>query len=102
MAAVFDAGRQEFEEISVARYGRDGTGKGQLAEKLLKPPRDLTAIKRDRRICACLSSDSSGVTRIRQTKWPLPSGSRFDGTVMRSTSKVVPPSWISVATTAMR
>jgi mono/diheme cytochrome c family protein len=43
-AAVFNDGKQEFEENCVACHGRDGTGKGELGVKLVKPPKDLTAI----------------------------------------------------------
>jgi mono/diheme cytochrome c family protein len=43
-AAVFNDGKQEFEENCVACHGRDGTGKGELGAKLVKPPKDLTAI----------------------------------------------------------
>jgi mono/diheme cytochrome c family protein len=43
-SAVFNDGRQEFEENCVACHGRDGTGKGELSAKLIKPPKDLTMI----------------------------------------------------------
>lgn len=42
--AVFNDGRQEFQENCVACHGQDGTGKGELAAKLIKPPKDLTTI----------------------------------------------------------
>jgi hypothetical protein len=44
---IFDDGRQEFEENFVACHGWDGTAgtvPGELAAKLLKQPKDLTAI----------------------------------------------------------
>lgn len=37
-------GRQDFEESCVACHGADGTGTGELASKLVRPPKDLTAI----------------------------------------------------------
>jgi mono/diheme cytochrome c family protein len=43
-AAVFNDGKQEFDENCVACHGRDGTGKGELGAKLVKPPKDLTTI----------------------------------------------------------
>jgi mono/diheme cytochrome c family protein len=46
-AAVFDDGRQEFEENCVACHGADGTGKGELAGKVIKPPKDLTLIAKN-------------------------------------------------------
>ena len=42
--AVFNDGRQEFQENCAACHGQDGTGKGELAEKLIKRPKDLTVI----------------------------------------------------------
>lgn len=39
--AVLDDGRMEFEENCTACHGKDGT---ELAVKLVKPPKDLTAI----------------------------------------------------------
>lgn len=42
--AVLDDGRMEFEENCTACHGKDGTGTGELAVKLVKPPKDLTAI----------------------------------------------------------
>lgn len=42
--AVLNDGRQEFQENCVACHGQDGTGKGELANKLLKAPKDLTTI----------------------------------------------------------
>lgn len=42
--AVLDEGRMEFEENCVACHAQDGTGQGELAAKLVKPPKDLTAI----------------------------------------------------------
>ena len=37
-------GRQDFEESCVACHGTDATGTGELAAKLARPPKDLTAI----------------------------------------------------------
>jgi len=37
-------GRQDFEESCVACHGADATGTGDLATKLVRPPKDLTAI----------------------------------------------------------
>lgn len=42
--AVFDDGKMEFEENCTACHGKDGTGTGELAVKLVKPPKDLTTI----------------------------------------------------------
>ena len=42
--AVFNDGRQEFQENCAACHGQDGTGKGELAAKLIKPPKDLTVM----------------------------------------------------------
>jgi mono/diheme cytochrome c family protein len=42
--AVLGDGRMEFEENCTACHGKDGTGTGELAVKLVKPPKDLTAI----------------------------------------------------------
>lgn len=42
--AVIDEGRMEFEENCTACHGKDGTGTGELAAKLVKPPKDLTTI----------------------------------------------------------
>lgn len=36
--AVYNDGRQEYQENCVACHGQDGTGKGELAAKLIKPP----------------------------------------------------------------
>lgn len=41
---VINDGRQEFVESCVACHGEDATGKGQLREKLIQPPKDLTEI----------------------------------------------------------
>lgn len=43
-SAVLADGRQEYEENCVACHGADGTGGGELAPKLVKPPKDLTQI----------------------------------------------------------
>ncbi len=43
-AAVLNDGRQEFQENCVACHGADATGTGELAAKLIKPPKDLTGI----------------------------------------------------------
>ena len=43
-SAVLNDGRQEFQENCVACHGQNGTGKGELAAKLIKPPKDLTTI----------------------------------------------------------
>ena len=37
-------GRQDYEENCVACHGADATGTGELGPKLVKPPKDLTAI----------------------------------------------------------
>jgi len=42
--AVLEEGRMEFSENCAACHGADGTGQGELAEKLIKPPKDLTTI----------------------------------------------------------
>jgi mono/diheme cytochrome c family protein len=41
---ILAEGQQEYEENCVACHGADGKGGGELAGKLLKPPKDLTAI----------------------------------------------------------
>lgn len=41
---IIAEGRQEFAESCVACHGADGKGTGDLATKLVKPPKDLTAI----------------------------------------------------------
>ena len=43
-AAILDGGKQEFEENCVSCHGADATGRGELAIKLVKPPKDLTSI----------------------------------------------------------
>lgn len=43
-AAVLADGKQEFEEACVSCHGAEGKGGGPLASKLVKPPKDLTAI----------------------------------------------------------
>jgi mono/diheme cytochrome c family protein len=43
-AGVFNDGLQEFQENCVACHGADATGTGELANKLIKPPKDLTTI----------------------------------------------------------
>jgi mono/diheme cytochrome c family protein len=43
-AAVLADGKQEFQEACVSCHGADGKGGGPLASKLVKPPKDLTAI----------------------------------------------------------
>jgi mono/diheme cytochrome c family protein len=43
-AKLFEEGRQDFEENCVACHGGDGTGRGPLAEHLIRPPKDLTEI----------------------------------------------------------
>jgi mono/diheme cytochrome c family protein len=42
--AVLNEGREDFAENCAACHGADATGKGELAQKLLKPPKDLTLI----------------------------------------------------------
>jgi mono/diheme cytochrome c family protein len=37
-------GREEFQESCAARHGADASGRGELANKLMKPPKDLTMI----------------------------------------------------------
>jgi len=41
---IIAEGRQDFEENCVPCHGADATGTGELAVKLIKPPKDLTAI----------------------------------------------------------
>jgi mono/diheme cytochrome c family protein len=41
---VFNAGREEFEESCAACHGADASGRGELANKLAKPPKNLTMI----------------------------------------------------------
>lgn len=41
---ILEEGRQDFEENCVACHGSDARGTGELGPKLIKPPRDLTAI----------------------------------------------------------
>lgn len=43
-AALLAEGREDFIENCAACHGADATGNGELAQKLLKPPKDLTAI----------------------------------------------------------
>lgn len=43
-AALLAEGREDFNENCAACHGADATGKGELAQKLVKPPKDLTAI----------------------------------------------------------
>jgi mono/diheme cytochrome c family protein len=43
-AKILAEGKQDYEENCVACHGADGTGRGQLAAKLVKPPADLTGI----------------------------------------------------------
>jgi mono/diheme cytochrome c family protein len=42
--AVMDIGREEFQESCAACHGPDASGRGELANKLVKPPKDLTMI----------------------------------------------------------
>ena len=42
--ALLDIGREEFQESCSARHGADASGRGELANKLVKPPKDLTMI----------------------------------------------------------
>ena len=42
--AVLDIGREEFQESCSACHGADASGRGELANKLVKPPKDLTMI----------------------------------------------------------
>ena len=42
-SAVLSEGKQEYTENCVACHGTDGKGGGDLAAKLVKPPKDLTA-----------------------------------------------------------
>ena len=42
--AVLDIGREEFQESCAACHGADASGRGELANKLVKPPKDLTMI----------------------------------------------------------
>lgn len=41
---ILQDGRQDFEENCVACHGADATGKGELGEHLIRPPKDLTEI----------------------------------------------------------
>lgn len=41
---ILAEGKQEFQENCVACHGADGKGGGELAAKLIKPPKDLTRI----------------------------------------------------------
>ena len=43
-AVILKEGNQEFTENCVGCHGADATGTGELAVKLVKPPKDLTAI----------------------------------------------------------
>lgn len=43
-ATVLKEGNQEFSESCVGCHGADATGTGELAVKLVKPPKDLTVI----------------------------------------------------------
>ncbi len=43
-AKIAAEGQLEYEENCVACHRADGKGKGELAAKLIKPPKDLTAI----------------------------------------------------------
>jgi mono/diheme cytochrome c family protein len=42
--ALLDIGREEFQESCSACHGADASGRGELANKLVKPPKDLTMI----------------------------------------------------------
>ena len=42
--AVLDIGREEFQESCAACHGPDASGRGELANKLVKRPKDLTMI----------------------------------------------------------
>jgi mono/diheme cytochrome c family protein len=42
--AILDIGREEFQESCSACHGADASGRGELANKLVKPPKDLTMI----------------------------------------------------------
>jgi mono/diheme cytochrome c family protein len=42
--AMLDIGREEFQESCAACHGADASGRGELANKLVKPPKDLTMI----------------------------------------------------------
>jgi len=42
--AVLDIGREEFQESCAACHGADASGRGELANKLMKRPKDLTMI----------------------------------------------------------
>ncbi len=42
--AMLDIGREEFQESCSACHGADASGRGELANKLVKPPKDLTMI----------------------------------------------------------
>lgn len=41
---ILEEGRQDFEENCVACHGADATGRGELGVRLVRPPKDLTAI----------------------------------------------------------
>lgn len=41
---ILEEGRQDFEENCIACHAADATGKGEIAEHLIRPPKDLTAI----------------------------------------------------------
>lgn len=43
-AKILEEGRQDFEENCIACHGTDATGTGELSEKLIWPPKDLTQI----------------------------------------------------------
>ena len=42
---ILDSGKQEFAENCASCHGTDGKGGGPMAGKLVKPPKDLTAIE---------------------------------------------------------
>jgi mono/diheme cytochrome c family protein len=42
--AMLDIGREEFQESCAACHGADASGRGELANKLMKRPKDLTMI----------------------------------------------------------
>jgi mono/diheme cytochrome c family protein len=42
--AMLDIGREEFQESCAACHGPDASGRGELANKLVKPPKDLTMV----------------------------------------------------------
>lgn len=47
-AAVLDEGREDFTENCAACHGADATGQGELAQSLVKRPKDLTTIARSK------------------------------------------------------